>query len=72
MLTTATPAAQEVSIASSAETPPKAAPYPVLVGTAITGADDEAADDRGERRVLAGDHHDAVGPLEVGERGARR
>ena len=37
MFTTATPAAQEFSIPSSAATPPKLAPYPTLVGTAMTG-----------------------------------
>src|SRR5262249_53534462 len=37
MLTTVTPDAQEFSIAKSAAMPPKLAPYPMLVGTAITG-----------------------------------
>src|SRR6266568_5095875 len=37
MLTTVTPAAQEFSMPSSAATPPNDAPYPTLVGTAITG-----------------------------------
>ena len=37
MLTTVTPAAQEFSIPSSAASPPNDAPYPTLVGTAITG-----------------------------------
>ena len=35
MFTTLTPLAQELSIASSAAIPPKLAPYPTLVGTAI-------------------------------------
>jgi hypothetical protein len=39
MLTTVTPAAQELSIPSSAARPPNEAPYPTLVGTAITGAE---------------------------------
>src|ERR1043166_2666742 len=38
MLTTVTPAAQLLSIVSSAASPPNDAPYPTLVGTAITGA----------------------------------
>src|SRR3989442_14537785 len=37
MLTTVTPDAQEFSIASKAARPPNEAPYPTLVGTAITG-----------------------------------
>src|SRR5438874_879475 len=37
MLTTDTPGAQELSIARRAAMPPKDAPYPTLVGTAITG-----------------------------------
>ena len=37
IFTTLTPLAQEFSIERSAETPPKDAPYPILVGTAITG-----------------------------------
>ena len=37
MLTTVTPAAQQLSMANSAAKPPKLAPYPTLVGTAITG-----------------------------------
>src|SRR5439155_22153113 len=37
MLTTVRPAAHEASIPSSAAMPSKAAPYPVLVGTATTG-----------------------------------
>src|SRR6185436_6426964 len=37
MLTTVTPAAHELSIARSAARPPNDAPYPMLVGTAITG-----------------------------------
>src|SRR3954469_6473864 len=37
MLTTVTFDAQEFIIASSAVTPPNEAPYPMLVGTAITG-----------------------------------
>src|SRR5438046_8938665 len=37
MLTTVTPLAQELSIASSAARPPNDAPEPTLVGTAITG-----------------------------------
>src|SRR3989441_11346330 len=37
MFTTVTPEAQELSMASSAASPPKEAPYPTLVGTAITG-----------------------------------
>ena len=37
MLTTLTQLAHELSIASNAATPPKDAPYPTLVGTAITG-----------------------------------
>src|SRR4029453_13755800 len=37
MLTTVTPEAQLFSAASNAATPPKLAPYPTLVGTAITG-----------------------------------
>ena len=37
MLTTLHPDAQELSIESSADSPPKLAPYPTLVGTAITG-----------------------------------
>src|SRR2546430_15311736 len=37
MLTTDTPGAQELSIARSAAIPPKDAPYPTLVGTAMTG-----------------------------------
>ena len=37
MFTTATPAAQELNIPRSAATPPKLAPYPTLVGTAMTG-----------------------------------
>jgi len=38
MLTTVTFEAQELSIPSNAATPLKLAPYPTLVGTAITGA----------------------------------
>ena len=38
MLTTATPVAQLFSMPSSADSPPKLAPYPMLVGTAMTGA----------------------------------
>ena len=38
MLTTAMPGEQLLSIPSSAANPPKLAPYPTLVGTAITGA----------------------------------
>ena len=38
MLTTDTPEAQLFSIPSSAAMPPKLAPYPTLVGTAMTGA----------------------------------
>src|SRR5674476_436493 len=37
MLTTVTPAAHEDNIANSAVTPSNAAPYPVEVGTAMTG-----------------------------------
>ena len=37
MLTTVTPGAQELSIASSAARPPNDAPYPTLVGTATIG-----------------------------------
>src|SRR3954449_6260681 len=37
MLTTVTPDAQELSMARSAARPPKDAPYPTLVGTAMTG-----------------------------------
>ena len=37
MLTTVTPGAQELSIASSAASPPNEAPYPTLVGTATIG-----------------------------------
>src|SRR5665811_220243 len=37
ILTTVTPAAQLFSIESRAASPPKFAPYPTLVGTAITG-----------------------------------
>src|SRR6478672_6337018 len=37
MLTTVTPGAQELSMASSAATPPRDAPYPTLVGTATSG-----------------------------------
>src|SRR5476649_2684815 len=37
MLHTVTPAAQLLSIASNADSPSKLAPYPTLVGTAITG-----------------------------------
>jgi hypothetical protein len=37
MFTTVTPDAQEFSMAKSAVTPPKLAPYPTLVGTATTG-----------------------------------
>src|SRR5438034_2810599 len=37
MFTTVTPDAHELSMASSAARPPKDAPYPTLVGTAITG-----------------------------------
>src|SRR6185295_12202482 len=37
MFTTVTPAAQELSIPRSAASPPKEAPYPTLVGTAMTG-----------------------------------
>ncbi len=37
MLTTVTPGAQELSIASRAASPPKEAPYPTLVGTATIG-----------------------------------
>ena len=37
MFTTLTPLAQEFSMDSRAVTPPKAVPYPTLVGTAMTG-----------------------------------
>ena len=37
IFTTLTPLAQEFSMESRADTPPKDAPYPMLVGTAITG-----------------------------------
>ena len=37
MFTTETPLAQELSILKRALKPPKEAPYPTLVGTAITG-----------------------------------
>jgi hypothetical protein len=37
MFITPTPAAQEFSIVSNADNPPKLAPYPLLVGTAMTG-----------------------------------
>ena len=37
MLTTETPLAYELSIASRAVSPSKLVPYPALVGTAITG-----------------------------------
>src|SRR5919202_6746917 len=37
MFTTVTPEAQEFSIPSKAASPPKEAPYPTLVGTAMTG-----------------------------------
>src|SRR3954464_12842882 len=37
MLTTVTPDAQELSMARSAARPPKEAPKPTLVGTAMTG-----------------------------------
>ena len=36
-MTTLTPLAQELSIDKRADKPPKEAPYPTLVGTAITG-----------------------------------
>src|SRR5439155_458771 len=39
MFTTVIPDAQEFSIPSSAAIPPKDAPYPTLVGTAMTGTD---------------------------------
>src|SRR3954465_9523395 len=39
MLTTVTPAAQLLSMPSSAAMPPKLAPYPTEVGTAMTGLD---------------------------------
>ena len=37
IFTTLTPLEQEFSMESRADTPPKDAPYPMLVGTAITG-----------------------------------
>ena len=37
MFTTLVPLAQEFSMESRAESPPREAPYPTLVGTAITG-----------------------------------
>ena len=37
MLTTETPLAQLFTMASRAVTPPRFAPYPTLVGTAMTG-----------------------------------
>src|SRR6476619_4817096 len=43
MLTTPTPGAQAFNMVNSAAMPPKAAPYPTEVGTAITGAETNPA-----------------------------
>ncbi len=43
MLTTVTPEAQELSIVSIGATPSKLTPYPMLVGTPITGAETRPA-----------------------------
>ena len=59
--TTVMPDEQADSMASSAVTPSSAAPYPVLVGTATTGAGVSAAHHAGERALHAGDHDDRVG-----------
>ena len=50
--------AQELSIASRAATPPKLAPYPTLVGTAMTGAVTSPPMTLGERAFHAGDDDD--------------
>ena len=57
MFTTDTPAAQLFSIPSSAARPPKLAPYPTLVGTAMTGTLHEPADDARQRPFHARDDH---------------
>ena len=61
MPTTVMPAAHDASIDSSAVTPSKPAPYPVLVGTATTGAPGHAADEARERALHAGDDDHRVG-----------
>ena len=64
MFTTDTPLAQLFSIPSRAASPWKLAPYPMLVGTATTGTDDEARDHAGERAFHAGDDDDDAGGAE--------
>src|SRR2546425_526962 len=65
MFTTDTPGAHEFSIASSAATPPKEAPYPTLVGTAITGRSTSPAITLGSAgRVRAGADDVGVGGRE--------
>ena len=61
MPTTVMPAAHEASIDSSAVTPSKPAPYPVLVGHRDDRRARDAADEARERALHAGDDDDRVG-----------
>ena len=64
MFTTVTPAAQLLSIASSAAIPPKLAPYPTDVGTAIP-AGDHPRHHRRQRALHAGHDHEHLGALQI-------
>ena len=64
MFTTATPGVQLLSIVSSGARPSNAAPYPVDVGTATTGAATSPATTRGECPVHARHHDDHPGRAE--------
>ena len=61
MFTTVTPGAQELSIASSAAMPPNDAPYPTRGRHRDQRHAGQAADDRRQRTLHAGDDDEAVG-----------
>ena len=58
IFTTETPLAQLLSIPSSAASPPKLAPYPTLVGTAMTGTSTRPPTTLGQRALHAGHDDD--------------
>ena len=66
IFTTETPGAQLFSMPRSAAMPPKLAPYPTLVGTAITGHPYQAADHARESPLHPGDDDDDASRREAG------
>ncbi len=69
MFTTTTPEAQLLSMPSSAAIPPKLAPYPTDVGTAITGTPTRPGDHAWQGAFHAGHGNDDPGGLEPGALG---